>query len=184
MTFVLVNSIIILIVIPILIVIVLFIFIPIVIPILILMVRLCRSQLLHRRRDLSHFSSAQLQLALPAGDHQHDFYDDFHHGCHHDFFHDCKEDCHEDFHHDFSEFLLSLSHFKKRKNFEKNAENTNKLDRVNCADSAFIIFELLYNCFKNMPHVFFLSLRCMLCICVFVYLHFCICLFDIWEYHL
>ena len=24
----------------------------------------------------------------------------------------------------------------------------------------------------------------MLCICVFVYLHFCICLFDIWEYHL
>ena len=34
--------------------------------------RLCRSQLLHRRRDLSHFSAAQLQLALPAGDH----YDD------------------------------------------------------------------------------------------------------------
>ena len=60
-----------------------------------------------------------------------------------------------------------------------------QLDRVNCADSAFIIFELLYNCFYNMPHVFFLlSLRCMLCICVFVYLHFCICLFDIWEYHL
>ena len=30
--------------------------------------RLRRSQLLHRRRDLSHFAAAQLQLALPAGD--------------------------------------------------------------------------------------------------------------------
>ena len=58
-----------------------------------------------------------------------------------------------------------------------------KLDRVNCADSAFIIFELLYNYFKNMPHVFSVT-SCVLCICVFVYLNFCICLFDIWEYHL
>ena len=42
-----------------------------------------------------------------------------------------------------------------------------RLDRVNCADSAFIIFELLYNCFKNMPHVFF----CHFVVCsVFVYL--------------
>ena len=34
--------------------------------------RLRRSQLLHRRRDLSHFAAAQLQLALPAGDHHDD----------------------------------------------------------------------------------------------------------------
>ena len=41
-----------------------------------------------------------------------------------------------------------------------------QLDRVNCADSAFIIFELLYNCFKNMPHVFF----CHFVVCsVYVY---------------
>ena len=47
-----------------------------------------------------------------------------------------------------------------------------KLDRVNCADSAFIIFELLYNCFKNTPHVFF----CYFVVCsVFVYL--CTCIF-------
>ena len=34
--------------------------------------RLRGSQLLHRRRDLSHFAAAQLQLALPAGDHHDD----------------------------------------------------------------------------------------------------------------
>ena len=57
-----------------------------------------------------------------------------------------------------------------------------QLDRVNCADSAFIMFELLYNCFKNMPHVFFffLALYCMLCICVFVFLYFCIWILDTW----
>ena len=33
-----------------------------------IILRLCRSQLLHWRRDLSHLSPAELQLALPAGD--------------------------------------------------------------------------------------------------------------------
>ena len=33
-----------------------------------IILRLCRSQLLHWRRDLSHLSPAELQLALPAGE--------------------------------------------------------------------------------------------------------------------
>ena len=42
-----------------------------------------------------------------------------------------------------------------------------KLDGVNCADSAFIIFELLYNCFKKYATCFF----CHFVVCsVFVYL--------------
>ena len=41
--------------------------------IIMVMVRLRCSQLLHWRRDLSHLSSAQLQLALPAGDLHDDF---------------------------------------------------------------------------------------------------------------
>ena len=50
------------------------------------MVRLRGSQLLHRRRDLSHFSATQLQLALPAGDNQHQhFHDHFHQDCDDDF---------------------------------------------------------------------------------------------------
>ena len=49
---------------------------------------------------------------------------------------------------------------------------TKLLDRVNCADSAFIIFELLYNCFKNMPHVFF----CYFVVCS-VFLYLCTCIF-------
>merc|ERR1719391_1944042 len=54
-----------------------------------------------------------------------------------------------------------------------------QLDRVNCADSAFIIFELLYNCFKNMPHVFF----CHFVVCsVFVYLCTCIFVFACLTY--
>ena len=50
----------------------------------------------------------------------------------------------------------------------------------------FCIFHIwtIVQLFQKYATCFFLSLRCMLCICVFVYLHFCICLFGIWEYHL
>ena len=51
--------------------IVLIIFILIII--IMVIIRLRCSQLLHWRRDLSHLSSAQLQLALPAGDLHDDF---------------------------------------------------------------------------------------------------------------
>ena len=62
------------------------------------------------------------------------------------------------------------------------------LDRVNCADSAFIIFYLdIVQLFQKYATCWvFLALLQMLYlfICEFVYLYFCICAFDSWEYNL
>ena len=81
--------------------------------------------------------------------------------------------------------------WQKLRNTDKHRIRDNsKLDQVNSADSAFIIFEVLYNCFKYMPHVFFrhLVICQMLAVsgtwlyAVFVYLCTCIFVFACLTY--
>ena len=90
----------------------------------------------------------------------------------------------------YKENIISVLYIFKRKLLHKHMKDTwcgwNIFQTRPSKLCGFCIYHIwtIIQLFQKYATCFFLSLVCMLCICVFVYLHFCICLFDIWEYHL